>query len=79
LGPLDIVGQSGRGPFADLPMQVGALDEDLGTAIRRALCCDRLGAAVYGAGYSWDRATDQFEAAITEALACRMERTAIAA
>ncbi|EGD58465.1 glycosyl transferase, group 1 [Novosphingobium nitrogenifigens DSM 19370] len=78
-GPLDIVGQSGRGPLADLPMQVGALDEDLGTAIRRALCCDRLGAAVYGAGYSWDRATDQFEAAITEALACRMERTAIAA
>jgi hypothetical protein len=52
-------------------MTVGALDADLARAITRALRCDRLGAAVYGASYSWDRATDQFVGAIGEALARR--------
>ena len=70
-GPLDIVGANGHGPRDDLPMRVGALDEDLSHAIDVALRCDRLGAAVYGAGYSWDRATDQFLTALTEAAARR--------
>lgn len=67
-GPIDIVGRNGRGPLGALPMQVGALDADLSIAIARALRCDRMGAAVHGASYSWDRATDQFVGAISEAL-----------
>ena len=70
-GPIDIVGPAGRGACNGLPMTVGALDADLARAITRALRCDRLGAAVYGASYSWDRATDQFVGAIGEALARR--------
>jgi hypothetical protein len=45
----------------------------------RALRSDRRGAAVYGASYSWDRATDQFVAAISEALERRRVREPIAA
>ncbi|BEV00315.1 glycosyltransferase family 1 protein [Novosphingobium olei] len=66
-GPLDIVGATGRGAAGDLPMTVGALDEDLAIAIAKALRCDRRGAAVHGASYNWDRATDQFLTALTAA------------
>ena len=66
-GPLDIIGANGRGPNDDLPMTIGALDEDLDQAIRKALRLDGLAAAVIGAGYSWDRATDQFTQALEEA------------
>lgn len=66
-GPLDIIGPEGRGPDSDLPATIGVLDEDLGMAIRKALRLDNLAAAVIGAGYSWDRATDQFLAALSEA------------
>ncbi len=63
-GPLDIIGPAGRGPDGTLPMTIGALDEDLATAINRALRMDGVAAAVAGASYSWDRATDQFLAAL---------------
>lgn len=66
-GPLDIVGPKGRGPAAQLPATIGALHEDLGHAIHRALRLDPLAAAVYGASFSWDRATDQFVAALCDA------------
>lgn len=66
-GPLDIVGAHGRGADDTLPMQVGSLDEDLARAIRKALACDPLGAAIHGASYNWDRATDQFLAALISA------------
>jgi glycosyltransferase involved in cell wall biosynthesis len=66
-GPLDIIGPDGRGPLGDLPMTIGVLDKDLSWAIRRALRLDSLGAAIYGASYSWDKATDQFIAALEEA------------
>lgn len=66
-GPLDIVGPDGRGPASDLPATIGALDNDLDIAIRKALRLDSLAAAVIGASYSWDRATDQFLAAIGQA------------
>lgn len=68
-GPLDIIGPNGRGPDNSLPATVGALDHDLGLAIRKALQLDPLAAAVIGAGYSWERATDQFIAALTDATA----------
>ncbi|MFN4134205.1 MAG: glycosyltransferase family 4 protein [Novosphingobium sp.] len=67
-GPLDVIGPEGRGPDSNLPMTIGALDEDLALAVAKALRCDRLGAAVHGARFNWDRATDQFLAAVTEAM-----------
>ena len=70
-GPLDIVGPAGLGPDHALARPVGALDNDLALAIARAQDCDRSCAAVYGASYSWDNATDQFIAAISEAFARR--------
>ena len=68
-GPLDIIGANGRGPAGDLPMTIGALDEDLAQAIHKALRMDPLAAAVAGAGYSWERATDQFLTALHDAQA----------
>lgn len=68
-GPLDIIGPNGRGADQSYPATVGALDEDLGLAIRKALRLDPLAAAVIGASYSWERATDQFLAALCEAAA----------
>ncbi|MBA4354793.1 MAG: alpha-mannosyltransferase, partial [Novosphingobium sp.] len=65
-GPLDIIGASGYGPGSDLPMKIGALDEDICLAIQKALRCDKLGAAVHGASFNWDRATDQFIEAVSE-------------
>lgn len=68
-GPLDVIGREGRGPDGSLPATIGALDEDLDLAIRKALRLDPMGAAVIGASYSWNRATDQFIAALDHALA----------
>lgn len=68
-GPRDIVGGTGRGPDADFAATIAALDEDLAIAIARALRLDRLGAAAYGARFSWATATDQFVAALESALA----------
>lgn len=67
-GPLDIVGADGLGGDGRLQQPVGVLDEDLAVAIRQALTCNRAMAARYGASYSWDRSTDQFETALIEAL-----------
>lgn len=67
-GPLDVVGLDGRGQDNDMPMTVAALDHDLEAAIGRALRIDRSAAAVYGARFTWERATDQFLAAIRQAL-----------
>ncbi len=66
-GPLDILGRNGRGPADDMPFTVAALDTDLALAIDKALRLDRTAAAIFGARYSWDRATDQFMAAIQSA------------
>ncbi|MDE2564126.1 MAG: glycosyltransferase family 1 protein [Sphingomonadales bacterium] len=66
-GPLDIVGEHGRGADGDLPLPVGALDPDLAGAIRRALACKATACAAYGAGYSWESATDQFMGALSQA------------
>lgn len=67
-GPLDVIGPDGNGPGGDLPMRIGAVDEDLSIAIGKALRCDSLGAAVHGASYNWDRATDQFLDAVGDAM-----------
>lgn len=63
-GPLDILGRDGRGGFERMPATFAALDPDLAVAIQRALRLDRSAAAVYGARFTWERATDQFLAAL---------------
>ena len=68
-GPLDICGPAGRGPHKEMPATFAALNEDLAVAIHQALRLDRRAAAVYGARFTWEKATDQFVAAIERALA----------
>jgi len=70
-GPIDVVGMGGLGPDGDLPQPVGALDEDLETAIAQALACDRTAAAAHGGNFSWERATDQFLDALGSAARTR--------
>ncbi len=67
-GPIDILGPNGRGVEQVLPQPAGVLHEDLAHAIDGALALERGAAASLGSRYSWDRATDQFEAAISLAL-----------
>lgn len=68
-GPIDILGPEGRGIDGELPAPVGALDKDLSRAVARALQCGRADAAAYAQAYSWERATDQFLAALQGATA----------
>jgi glycosyltransferase involved in cell wall biosynthesis len=66
-GPLDIVGHNGRGVADDMPFTVAAVEQDLTLAIHKALRLDRTAAAVFGARYTWENATDQFVEAISSA------------
>lgn len=66
-GPLDVVGNRNA---------IGSLREDLSAAMTEALKCDRAVAATYGASFSWEKCTDQFEAALAEA--CAEDQLAIA-
>ncbi len=66
-GPLDIIGCDGRGPDSTMPFTIGALDDDLALAVSKALRLDRQAAAVFGASFSWSRATDQFVGAVESA------------
>ncbi|MBB4859503.1 glycosyltransferase involved in cell wall biosynthesis [Novosphingobium chloroacetimidivorans] len=75
-GPIDILGAEGRGVEEPLPQAAGVLDESLAYAIDGALSLDRGAAASLGMRYSWERATDQFEHAITVALAGPADRIA---
>lgn len=59
-GPLDILGRDGRGADNSLDQPVGALDDDLCTAIETALRCDRQATADHGATHTWEHATDLF-------------------
>ena len=58
-GPLDILGVLGRGTHGGRGI-IGALDEDLGRAIRRALQADRNAPAMEALNYGWERCTDRF-------------------
>lgn len=61
-GPLDVIGGMGRGPGARAGAPIGALREDLGSAIADALRADRAACAAEGRRYTWDACTDQFVA-----------------
>lgn len=68
-GPIDIVGPKGRGGESALHRSIGAVDEDLDTAIAHALLCCREDCAAYGASFGWDAATDQFVDALGSVMA----------
>ncbi|MEW9856113.1 glycosyltransferase family 4 protein [Novosphingobium sp. M1R2S20] len=75
-GPSDILGDRCRGSDGTLSHSAGALCDDLDQAVTLALSADRASAAALGARFSWERATDQFEAAIKVALAHSRTRQA---
>ena len=52
------------GPVDILEPASGAMDEDLGAAVRKALLCDREAAAAFGATFGWRRSAEQFLAAL---------------
>lgn len=56
-GPIDVI----TSPRA------GALDDDLGVAISKALTLDRQDCIEFARTFSWDRVTDQFETALVPA------------
>ena len=65
-GPLDVVGESGRGVVPDWDEPVGAVDDDLATAIRAALAARPAACTAYAGRFSWDRCLDQFLTALAE-------------
>lgn len=52
------------GPRDILDPSSAAMDDDLATAIHRALACDRGAAAAYGATFGWRRSAEQFLGAL---------------
>jgi glycosyltransferase involved in cell wall biosynthesis len=58
-GPIDIVGLSGKGIHGG-KRRIGALDDDLGRAVTRALRADRDAAAREALHYSWEACTKRF-------------------
>jgi 1,2-diacylglycerol 3-alpha-glucosyltransferase/glucuronosyltransferase len=62
-GPLDILGVLSRGTHGGEHL-IGALDEDLGRAVGRALRADRKPAAREALNYGWDRCSYCFLAGL---------------
>ena len=58
-GPLDILGQDGRGAHGG-QRRIGAVDECLAVAIQRALTADQVAAVAEARHYSWEACTDRF-------------------
>lgn len=63
-GPLDVVGPDGFGPDGRAPGRIGAVSHDLSDAMQRALLARRADCVAYGRRFGWDRAVDQFLAAL---------------
>jgi glycosyltransferase involved in cell wall biosynthesis len=64
-GPADILGEDEQGIHGGAK-RIGALDEDLGKAVVRALSAERRAAAVEATHYSWDRCTGLFVAGLSQ-------------
>ena len=58
-GPIDILGPEGKGVHGG-QRRIGAADDELSKAIRRALTADRVAASAEARNYSWDRCTERF-------------------
>ena len=67
-GPLDIIGGA--------QAMIGAMDEDLESAIRKALTAKPAACAAEGGKYSWDACTDQFVAGLSLPPAPQFRRAA---
>jgi glycosyltransferase involved in cell wall biosynthesis len=67
-GPLDIIG--------DAQARVGAMDEDLASAIRKALTARPADCAKEGRRYSWGACTDQFVAGLCVSTTADLRRAA---
>jgi len=65
-GPADIIDPNERGIHGGRK-RIGALDEDLGKAVIRALRGSREAAAEEAAHYSWERCTNLFFAGLSRA------------
>jgi len=63
-GPLDVLGDDGRGPFPQWSTQIAGVDDDLETAIRTALTLNRRDCADFAQLYSWDEVTRLFLSAL---------------
>jgi 1,2-diacylglycerol 3-alpha-glucosyltransferase/glucuronosyltransferase len=63
-GPVDILGHDGRGIHGGSE-PIGALDKDLGIAIRHALLANRASAAAEALHYGWESCTDRFVAGLS--------------
>ena len=64
-GPLDIIGLEGRGVHKR-EGHIGALSDNLGEAVCKALVADRRACAEEAAHYEWDRCTDRFLAGLAQ-------------
>jgi hypothetical protein len=64
-GPADILGHGERGLHGGRS-RIGALDENLAEAIRRALKADRRAAVKEAEHYSWDQCTSLFFAGLAK-------------
>lgn len=62
-GPIDILGPLGVGTHGG-KRRIGALDDDLGRAIGKALSADREAAVAEARNYSWEICTDRFIAGL---------------
>jgi glycosyltransferase involved in cell wall biosynthesis len=62
-GPLDIIGPNGSGMHGGVA-RIGALDENLESAVRTALKADRAAAATEALHYSWRACTERFAAGL---------------
>jgi glycosyltransferase involved in cell wall biosynthesis len=62
-GPIDIIGLDGKGIHGGR-RRIGALDEDLGRAVSRALRASRDAAAAEAVRYSWEACTERFLAGL---------------
>jgi glycosyltransferase involved in cell wall biosynthesis len=67
-GPIDIVGRDGLGMHGGT-RPIGALDEDLGRGVKRALGADSAAAAAEALNYSWESCTARFLAGLAVPLA----------
>ncbi|MFM5949997.1 MAG: glycosyltransferase family 4 protein [Novosphingobium sp.] len=72
-GPIDILGEVGRGGDNDFPARIGAVNADLSEAIACALQVDRKATALFAQRFTWEAATDQFLAAVQGAIGCEQE------
>ena len=77
-GPGDIIGPDERGVHGGRK-RIGALDQELATAIRRALTADRHAAAAEARRYGWEHCTDLFLDGLTTEAARRPDQRAVAA